>query len=92
MFGMIVTGMVLPDLVPISACHVVEAQRCTRRLQLHDIPLRLLAFGLLYGFRFAFSRAFGRAVKAMTSPLEVEEVVGRIRTFVDGHAGESLRV
>jgi hypothetical protein len=86
------TGVVLPHFGPVAPGDVVEAQRGARALDLPDQELRLLALGRLYLFRLAPGRAPRRAVKAMTSELEVEVEERRARVFVDGHMGESLRV
>ena len=78
-------------LLPIALGHVVELERSLGRRQLCDQPLRLLALARLYFFGFAVRRAFRRAVKPMTSPLEVEVPVWRAPGAIDGH-GRSFRV
>src|SRR5215831_11494174 len=85
--------MMLPDLLPIAIGHVVELERCLGRRQLRDQPLRLLALGRFYLFGFAARRAFRRAVKPMTSHLEVVVEIRRaaISVLIDGH-GTSFRV
>lgn len=83
---------VLSDLVPVTAGHIVKAQRRTRRLGLSDCLLGLLALRALYCFGFAARCGFGTAEKAMASHLEVEPEVRRARVSIDRHAGESLRV
>jgi adenylyl-sulfate kinase len=54
--------------------------------------LGLLALTTLYRFSFAPGRALCRAVKAMTSELDVEFPEWRTWVLVDGHTGESLRL
>src|SRR5262245_66116291 len=85
--------MVLPDLLPPTLGHVVETQRGLGRRQLRDQPCRFLALGRLYFFGFTARRAFRRAVKPMTSHLEVEVEIRRaaVSVLVDGH-GTSFRV
>ena len=72
---------VLSDLVPVTAGHIVKAQRRTRRLGLSDCLLGLLALRALYCFGFAARCGFGTAEKAMASHLEVEPEVRRARTL-----------
>ena len=81
----------LPVLGPITSGDVVEPQRC-RAPDLLNLRLGLLAFGRLYFFGFPLGRGLGRAVKAMTSELEVVLIVWRALVGEDGHAGTSLRV
>jgi hypothetical protein len=90
--GAIRPGVMLPDLLPVALGHIVELERGLGRRQLRDQPLRLLALGRLYFFGFAARRAFRRAVKPMTSDLEVEVPIWRARAAIERHAGESLRV
>src|SRR5262249_39028629 len=91
--GAVGTRMMLSDLLPIALGHVVEAQRCLRRRQLRNQPLRLLALGRLYFFGFAARRAFRRAVKPMTSHLEVVVEIRRATVFgLVGGQATSFRV
>src|SRR5262249_10866936 len=85
--------MVLPDLLPPTLGHVVETQRGLGRRKLPDEFNRLLSLGRLYFFGFTPRRAFRRAVKPMTSHLEVEVEIRRatVSVLVDGH-GTSFRV
>jgi hypothetical protein len=62
-----------------------RAQRCPRRLRLGDVLLGLLALGGFYLLRFALGGGFRRAVKAMTSPLEIVVVERRTFWAVDRH-------
>src|SRR5262249_12701991 len=73
--------------------HIVEPQRGPRMLGLRDQRLGTLALDRLYLFGFAPRRLFRRAVKPMTSQLEVEvpERRATVLVLVDGH-GESFRV
>src|SRR5262245_62865605 len=91
--GTVSSSVMLPDLLPVPIGDVVEAQRGLGRRQLRDEPRRLLALGRLYLFGFAARRTFRRAVKPMTSHLEVEVPVRRsaVSVLVDGH-GASFRV
>ena len=91
-FGIGGTGVVLPDLDPISASDVVQSQRGARALDLPDQRLSLLTIGRFYFVGFALGRDLGRAVKAMTSELEVEVPERRARLAEDGHGGDSFRV
>src|SRR5262245_57497462 len=93
MLGVVGACMVLPGLLPIPIGDVVEAQRGLRRRELAHQLDRLLTLGRLYFFGFAARRAFRRAVKPMTSHLEVEVEIRRptVSVLVDGH-GESFRV
>src|SRR5262245_60582127 len=93
MLGAISPHVMLPDLFPVALGHVVETQGRLGRRQLGDQPLLLLPLGRLYFFSFAARRAFRRAVKPMTSHLEVVVPVRRAAVFglVDGH-GASFRV
>src|SRR6516225_4027396 len=93
MLGIVRARMMLPNLLPIALGHVVEAQRGLGRRQLRDEPRRLLSLGRLYFFGFASRRAFRRAVKPMTSHLEVEVEIRRatVSVLVDGQ-GTSFRV
>src|SRR5262245_42492898 len=93
MLGVVGASMLLPDLLPVAIGDVVEPQRGLRRRELAHQLDRLLALGRLYFFGFAARRAFRRAVKPMTSHLEVEVPVRRatVSVFVDGH-GTSFRV
>src|SRR5262249_41489634 len=86
-------GQMLRVLGPIAVGHVVELERCLGRRQLLDQRLGLLALGRFYFFGFAARRAFRRAVKPMTSHLEVEVPVWRAAVFgpVEGQ-GTSFRV
>src|SRR5262245_38756878 len=76
-------GVVLTDLGPIPARHVVELQRCRRGFGSRRRLLRELALGLLYPLGFALVRSLRRAVKAITSPPEVEVVERRALRPVD---------
>src|SRR5215831_13048685 len=91
--GAVRPRMMLADLLPIALGNVVELERGLGRRQLRDQRPRLLALGRLYFFGFAARRAFRRAVKPMTSHLEVEMEVRRatVSVLVDGH-GTSFRV
>src|SRR5262249_40447438 len=86
-------GQMLRVLGPVPIGDVVEAQRGLGRRQLRDQPCRFLALGRLYFFGFTPRRAFRRAVKPMTSHLEVEVEIRRatVSVLVDGH-GTSFRV
>src|SRR5437868_11865797 len=91
MLGAVGTRVMLPALTPIPPRHIVEAQRGARGRGLRNVLLGPFALGGLYFFRVPPSRAFGRAVKAMTSDLEVEVPIWRARAAIERHAGESLR-
>src|ERR1700739_4116479 len=86
------TGMMLPDLLPIASGDVIEPERCRCPAGLLNPLLRFLALDSLYRFRFAPGCALGRAVKAMTSDLEVVAPERRALVAADGHVGKSLRV
>ena len=77
------TSMVLSDFMPITAGGIVERHADARAQP--AVCLDALALGFLYGLRFPSVRPFRRAVKASTSPLEVEVVVRRALGLVDGH-------
>src|SRR6516162_7265468 len=74
-------GQMLRVLGPVAVGHVVELERCLGRRQLHDQRPRLLALSRLYLFGFAARRAFRRAVKPMTSHLEVVVEIRRAAVF-----------
>src|SRR4051794_1289209 len=78
-FGVVGTGVVLTNLLPIAASHVVESQRCLRRRRLSNLAFRPIVYLALYRFRFAPSGALRRAVKAMTVDLKIVCVVRRAR-------------
>src|SRR6516164_6462398 len=80
-FGAVGTGVMLSDLLPVPIGDIVEPQRCFCRRELGDQHPRLLALGRLYFFGFAARRAFRRAVKPMTSHLEVVVEVRRAAVF-----------
>src|SRR5262252_7921774 len=86
-------GQMLRVLGPVPIGDVVEAQRGLGRRQLCDEPRCLLSLGRLYFFGFTPRRAFRRAVKPMTSHLEVEVEIRRatVSVLIDGH-GTSFRV
>src|SRR5215472_8674171 len=84
-------GQMLGMLAPIAAGDIIEAQRCSRRLGLRNMRLRLFALGRFYFFGFAPGRGLGTAVKAITSPLEIEVPVRRARGTVDGQGVSFLR-
>jgi hypothetical protein len=86
-------SVVLPDFLPVTLSHVVEAQRGLGRRQLRNEPRRLLVLGRCYFFGFTPRRAFRRAVNPMTSHLEVEVEIRRaaVSVLIDGH-GTSFRV
>src|SRR5262245_50057304 len=86
------SGMMLADLLPVPASHVIEPQRGARRRKLRDILLGALALGRLYFFGFAPGRGLRRPVKAMTSEPEVEVPERRAPGAIDGHGGASFRV
>jgi hypothetical protein len=75
--------MVLADLSPIAADHVVEGETFACRGTGRGALLCPLALGPLYGLRFPAFRSLRRAVKATTSPLEVEVVERRALGLVD---------
>jgi hypothetical protein len=84
--GIVRAFVMLTHFDPVAARHIIEAQRCTRRLHLGDALLGLLPLGRFYLLRFALGGCFRRAVKAMTSPLEIEMVERRTFRAVDRHA------
>src|SRR4051794_3891387 len=65
--------VVLTDLIPISACNIIQLCRCGRGCCLYNF-FRSVAFGALEEFSLAPVRASRRAVKATTLELEVEVV------------------
>jgi len=91
--GIVGASMMLADLLPVAIGNVIEPQRGLGCRQLCDQPLRLLALGRFYFFGFAARRAFRRAVKPMTSHLEVVVEIRRstVLVLVGGH-GASFRV
>src|SRR5262249_55230595 len=91
--GTVSSSMMLPDFLPVPIGDVIEAQRGLGRRPLRDKPRRFLSLARLYFFGFAPRRAFRRAVKPMTSHLEVEVEIRRaaVSVLVDGH-GTSFRV
>src|SRR5262249_29721255 len=83
----------LPGLAPVAPGHIVEPQRGPRMLGLRDQRLGTLALDRLYLLGFAPRRLFCRAVKPMTSQLEVEvpERRAAVPVLIDGH-GVTFRV
>src|SRR5262245_45339001 len=86
------TGMMLANLLPVAARHIVEPQRCARSFRLrHQLAGALALLSLNY-FGFALVGFLGRAEKATTVDLEIVLPERGARVASDGHAGESLRV
>jgi hypothetical protein len=69
--GIVRALVMLADFDPVTARYVIEAQRCPRRFHLGDVLLGPLALVRFYLLRIALGGDFRRAVKAMTSPLEI---------------------
>src|SRR5262249_1595141 len=86
-------GEMLRVLLPVAFGHIIELERGFGRRKLPDEFNRLLSRGRLYFCGFAAGCAFRRAVKPMTSHLEVKVEIRRatVSVFVDGH-GTSFRV
>src|SRR5271169_4038345 len=80
-FSITSAGMVLASLVPITASGIIK--RHARAIGRRRGVLDPLAFGLLYRLRFPPVCPLRRAVKAITSPLEVEVVVRRALGLID---------
>jgi hypothetical protein len=85
-------GMVLTNFHPITVANRIEIKPDGRTFLFSNTFLRLFLLGFLYRFGFPAIRAFRRAVKPMTSALEVVLVVRRVLRLVDGHDGTFLLV
>src|SRR6516225_5934519 len=85
------TDMMLANFVPVAASDIIEAERSLRRLDLSDVPLRVLTHGRFYFFSVSLRPGLGRAEKAMTSDFEVVLPIRRFCRLVDRQPSLRLR-